>query len=377
MDQEQFFSAITTHYTKALPFVVYRKPNTISIKAMLQNDDIIYKTENFNDSGFIFAPFNSENDTILIPVKNSEVIEAKYISNPLESNISEIITETETSINPAKLFHISLVDNAIKTIVADNAFKKVVISRKEKVKTSKTDAIQLLKKLLNKYKKAFVYCWYHPKIGLWLGATPETLLKVQGNQLSTMALAGTQQYKGSTEVIWGNKESVEQKLVTDFIVDNITPLVKQLSIGKTETLKAGNLLHIKTELRGTLEKDKKNLKAVLLALHPTPAVCGMPKIKAKQFILENENYNREFYTGFLGELNLKENITRNANRRNVENNAYNTLKTVTNLFVNLRCMKYTDTEVTVYVGGGITKDSIPEKEWEETVNKTLTVKTIL
>jgi len=377
MNQNQFFNTIAEHHEKGFPFVVYRKPNGVSLKAILQNDDVAYKTESFDDSGFVFAPFNSENDTILIPIRHSKTIEIPYVSSTLESNTSKINQKAKDSTNEAKLFHINLVDKAIKEITKDNIFEKVVISRKEIVKTSKTDSIQLLKKLLNKYKKAFVYCWYHPKIGLWLGATPETLLKIQGNQLSTMALAGTQQYKDTTEVVWKNKERVEQQIVTDFIVDKIKPLVKQLSIGKTETLKAGNLLHIKTELRGVLEKDRSNLKNVLLALHPTPAVCGIPKVKAKQFILDNENYNREFYTGFLGELNIKEKITRNNNRRNVENNAYNAIKMVTNLFVNLRCMKYTDTDVTVFVGGGITKDSIPENEWEETVNKTLTVKTIL
>ena len=66
------------------------------------------------------------------------------------------------------------------------------------------------------------------------------------------------------------------------------------------------------------------------------------------FILENEQYDREFYTGFLGELNIKRQ---------------------SNLYVNLRCMQVLGNEISVYVGGGITVDNIPEKEWKETEAK--------
>jgi len=112
-------------------------------------------------------------------------------------------------------------------------------------------------------------------------------------------------------------------------------------------------------------------------LHPTPAVCGLPKDAAKQFILKNENYNREFYTGFLGEINIKTSISRNSNSRNVENNAYAAVKTVSNLYVNLRCMQISNQEAIIYVGGGITKDSNVEAEWEETVQKALVIKKVL
>ena len=145
-------------------------------------------------------------------------------------------------------------------------------------------------------------------------------------------------------------------------------------MAKVETIKAGNLLHLKTRVSGLLTS---NLKEVVTVLHPTPAVCGLPKVTAKQFILNNENYNREFYSGYLGELNIKEKTTRNTNRRNVENNAYSAVKTISNLYVNLRCMQLTDVKASIYVGGGITKDSIAENEWQETVNKTQTMKKVL
>ena len=142
------------------------------------------------------------------------------------------------------------------------------------------------------------------------------------------------------------KEIDEQQIVTDYIVNNLKSSVDNLNIGEVETVKAGSLLHLKTKITGKL--NTQNSKLITSILHPTPAVCGMPLAISKQFILENENYKRSFYTGFLGEINL--------------NNK-------TELFVNLRCMEIQENKASIYIGGGITKDSNPEKEWEKPLQK--------
>lgn len=377
MLSEDFFKIAQNHFNDALPFVLYRKPNASVVKGLFQNDDIVYTSQNLTESGFVFAPFDSKKQTVLIPFEQSECLETNFVIP--ESMLSAvevkagIYLKVENDLTESKLFHIDLVLKAIKKIKR-NTFKKVVLSRKEEVNLLEKNPIQLFKRLLSQYKTAFTYCWYHPKIGLWLGATPETLLSVTGNRFTTMALAGTQAFKGDDNPTWETKETEEQQLVTDYLVNNLQASVSSLNVANVETIKAGNLLHLRTRVSGILNS---NLKAIVDVLHPTPAVCGLPKIVTNQFILENENYNREFYTGFLGELNIVEKITRNTNRRNVENSAYNSVKTVSNLFVNLRCMQLTDVKASIYVGGGITKDSFSELEWEETVNKTETMKKVL
>lgn len=135
-------------------------------------------------------------------------------------------------------------------------------------------------------------------------------------------------------------------------------------------------MHLRSKISGVLNPEN-GLRVIIQKLHPTPAVCGLPKDVTFRFILDNEAYNREFYTGFFGELNLKQSKTRNTNRRNVENNAYASVKNVSHLFVNLRCLQIKDNQALIYVGGGITKDSDPELEWEETVAKSKTVKNLL
>ena len=164
--------------------------------------------------------------------------------------------------------------------------------------------------------------------------------------------------------------------MTDFLANQILPYTTNTKISDVETIRAGNLWHLKTRLISRID-SKSKLKSIIEALHPTPAVCGFPKKKAKAFILNNEGYNREFYTGFLGELNLKLSKTRNTNRRNVENSAYNVIKTQSNFYVNLRCMQIIQNKAKIYVGGGITKGSVGEKEWEETQNKAKTIGNIL
>jgi len=204
-----------------------------------------------------------------------------------------------------------------------------------------------------------VYVWFHPKVGLWMGATPEKLVTLQNGKFHTTALASTQTYKDNLNPVWGNKEKKEHQYVVDYIVSQIKDqqngiILKNFTVSDTYTVKAGNLLHLKADIIGVIGDFE--LKKLLDTLHPTPAVCGLPKESSKSFILANENYDRTYYTGFLGEINVD-------------------LETA--LYVNLRCVEIVGTTAIIYVGGGITLESIPENEWSETSNKTFTIKSIL
>lgn len=374
LNPDDFFGKLTHQLKINLPFVAYRKPNSGEVKAMLQKNDGLHIVKDYSESGFVFAPFDDGEDAILIPSDNSEVINQTFnvISNECEK------LHKENSSIQSKEFHINLVQKGIDSINS-NHLVKVVLSRVETVELLETNPIQLFNRLLQTYPTAFVFCWYHPKVGLWLGASPETLLRVEGNRFETMALAGTQLYNGNLDMVWRDKEKEEQQLVTDYIVTNLQSSAgsQNINVSEVKTVKAGNLLHLQTNISGTLNFSTLNFKNFLTSLHPTPAICGIPRDRAKQFILKNENYNREFYTGFLGELNLPLKKMRSNNSRNIENQAYASIKKVSNLYVNLRCVQLRNKEAIIYVGGGITKDSIPENEWIETVNKTNTIKKVL
>lgn len=376
MIQEELFKAIKTQFNSQLPFVGYRHPNDAYLKAILQQDNIIHTVNDFTESGFVFSPFDSKQDAILLPLEQSNTISCEYLFSS-EISINQGSSPKRKEFNTSKNghdYHFKLVEKGIKAI-HDGRFEKIVLSRVERVPISEENPIDIFKTLLDTYPAAYVYIWYHPQIGLWLGATPETLLKTEGQRFKTMSLAGTKKHDKRIDTPWGTKEIHEQQIVTDFIVDSLKDFINTINVTNPMTVKAGQLLHIQSKISGVLKSGQ--LKSVLETLHPTPAICGLPKAKAKDFILANENYNREFYSGFLGELNIKMAKTRNTNRRNVENNAYSTVKITSQLFVNLRCMQLKNKQALIYAGGGITKDSIPQLEWEETVNKTQTMMRVL
>lgn len=355
-----------------LPFVVYRKPGAVVVKAFKQHDKTLHYLSDFTEQGFVFAPFDTQRPTILFP---SDQLERYTFSIPNDTGLSNAVSQTQNDIEKQR--YLDLVKLGIRAI-QEGKMEKVVLSRKQNTPLNNQNPYPAISRLLLKYPAAFVYCWYHPEVGLWLGATPETLLTIKNRQLETMALAGTQTYTGSVDVAWGDKEKREQELVTEAIVQNLKPLFNaQPHIQGPYTSRAGNLLHLKTTIKVPLEKSKTPIKTIIQALHPTPAICGYPKAAAKSFITANENYDRAYYTGYLGELNIKETTSRSRDKRNIENQAYHTIKTTTSLFVNLRCMQWQDNQASIYVGGGITAASIPEQEWEETVNKLQTMHTIL
>ena len=353
-----FFIELERVYQSKVPFVVYRKPDEDLVTAFVQRTKELYELKSYDEVGFVFAPFNTQEKKVLFPFDKCDSLSVSIIDSKL-LEIYEIQTKKSTfenidDSNDLKEKHIAIVQKAIDFIKNKHA-QKIVLSRKESFKIENLDVIDIYKKMLLAYKNAFVYLWFHPEVGLWMGATPEKLITVEKGNFKTMALAGTQKNLGTTSVVWQNKEKQEQQFVTEFILNNLKDSIENLETSEPFTVQAGNLLHLRTDISGKL-KSANSLENLINSLHPTPAVCGLPKAIATAFILEHEGYHRSFYSGYFGELNI-----------------HNT----TNLFVNLRCMQLKNSLVSIYVGGGITLDSIPENEWEETVSKTQVMKKVL
>ena len=95
---------------------------------------------------------------------------------------------------------------------------------------------------------------------------------------------------------------------------------------------------------------------MLQLLHPTSAVCGMPHEPALAFLRAHEQYDRELYSGFIGPVNIA---------------------SETQVYVNLRCMQVSGSAATLYAGAGVTVDSLPAPEWDETVMKMNTLQQVI
>jgi isochorismate synthase len=349
-----FFNRISEILASNRPFVTYRKPNEELVSVIAQTNNNLYELTNFDQVGFVFCPFHESGKKVLFPVEECELFSTKITQF---DNLSIKVHSEKLMINGdvlSKGSHLKLVKKGVDFIKLNKA-KKIVLSRKEVISYSKLDVLNTFKKMLSNYVNAFVYVWFHPSIGLWMGATPERLINLKEQNIKTMALAGTQPFLGSMDVQWHEKEKNEQQYVTDFILQNIKITVKNIQAVGPYTVKAGNLLHLRTDITGELITAN-SLEKIVNSLHPTPAVCGLPKQVATQFILENEGYDRTYYSGYLGELNMIEK---------------------THLFVNLRCMQIEKKTVSIYIGGGITEDSIPINEYEETVSKAAVMKKVL
>ena len=349
---ESILNKAESYFEQNLPFVVFKKPNSSIVRAYFQKNDNLYQAKDGIEKGFVFTNFNASN-WVLIPESQSYKMEANWQID------LENVTKTDSNYKidlVSKTKHENLVQKGIDAIL-NGDFEKLVLSRKETISIDNFKISIYLKKIINQYPECYCYCWFHPKVGLWMGAFSEQLVKIKDQKISTMAVAGTQKIVAGKDIIWLQKERDEQQFVTNFIVSNLSQELSSLVISEPFTLKAGSLAHLKTTIEGNL-KPNFDLKKIITILHPTPAVCGLPKQKAKDFILANEGYDRSFYAGFFGELNLEN---------------------TTDLYVNLRCMQIEPHKktATIYVGGGITKDSIPEQEWQETVNKSMIIKNII
>lgn len=255
-----------------------------------------------------------------------------------------------------------LVRNAV-NFIRTTGIAKVVVSRTAELPLARDfDPAAAFLTLAARYPHAFVSLVAIPGLGTWLGASPEVLLTLDDTGLTTMALAGTQPRPADLPpdtVRWGRKETLEQEMVSTYIRSFFQAagagMVQEVG---PQTVAAGSVLHLQTQFRIELAEDKRLALAnrVLGELHPTSAVCGMPKHKALAFILAHEGYDRSFYSGFLGPMHVAGQ---------------------SNLYVNLRCMQLGHHSAHLYAGAGITEDSQPDAEWRETELKSETMLSVL
>ena len=193
-------------------------------------------------------------------------------------------------------------------------------------------------------------------LGTWIGSTPEIILSGHEKDWHTVALAGTMPMQGEVmPTEWSKKNKEEQAFVGEYIRKAVKKFGTKLTEKGPYTARAGQLVHLKTDFHFCL-KDTNHLGNVLQELHPTPAVCGLPKEEACQFILDTESHDRLFYSGLIGWLDPEGD---------------------TALYVNLRCMHIEGKTATLYAGGGILPESTADAEWEETQQKMNTMRNIL
>ena len=324
-------------------FVFYRLPYSNIVHCFFQDDSTLNLTPDLKIEGFVMSRFY---DPLPVPyISNKNRLEFKYIPNFRQNNVlhnGDLLEDKSTFIN---------VVNKTKSAIASGLMKKLVVARGVRI-NEEVDSLKMFTNLLSLYPSAMVYYWNHPKAETWIGASPEQLFSTQSGRLTTMALAGTLLYNDQEKYHWDVKEKVEQGWVRDTLYKDLKNLFpkNEVKCSETFTQRAGNLVHLCNIL--TVDSPSFNILELIKTLHPTPAVGGIPVKEGIQFLTKNEKLDRAYYAGFLGPLWEDTQI---------------------DLFVNLRCAQIIKEGLLLYVGAGITSDSDPEKEWEETQNKTKTL----
>lgn len=330
-------------------FVVYQEPDEQEVRFLKGGLQLLDATMSPPGPGFFFAPFSADSKAYFLVPEETDFVHyhgKEDVGRPVQLPLKEA--------GDIRDKHLRLVERALEDLESSR-LSKVVLSRVIEVAYRHSPSA-IFHNLLRLYPEAFCYLWYAPETGLWAGATPELLGTVQDKEFRTVSLAGTQAFQGSYRVAWGEKEQEEQHFVTTYIHNILDQYLTGLEVSDAETIRAGELLHLRTRIRGIIRPEE--FFNLIRKLHPTPAVCGIPLEDATRFIEREEGYDREFYTGFLGPHRVFDSDHSSA-------------------YVNLRCMKLSKKKARIYVGGGITLDSDPEQEWKETVAKSQTMKRVL
>jgi len=358
--REDYSTFLDKLLSKNRPFAAWSMPGAQFPELLISEKKDLLRIQEFQtlngQEGFVFAPFHISEKTPFLLMKPGILLKGH---EAISSFDPDTLPACEPEANRQEGYFSISRDEYLRDIgdtiseIRKTKLSKVIISRlisKERTGESIGHLYLALRKLA---PNAFVYLVNLPEAGLWMGATPEVLLQSHGKTMETVSLAGTQPKRADSNYSWFTKEIEEQAFVSRYMLDvfhrfQIHPYTTQ----GPETLESGNVAHLKTSFYFSAKKIGSRLGDFIAELHPTPAVCGLPKEKADRFISKVEKHDRRYYAGYLGPWHLHDSVR---------------------LFVNLRCMEIIPRRYILYAGGGITSRSVPEKEWEETNNKAQTL----
>ncbi len=301
--------------------------------------------------GFVMAPFQiSEKQPILLIRPDS--VETVLVDSGFRESRGQVPDShisQEYAIDFAN-FHSQLVSGT---------FPKIVLARcADETSPDDIPPLELFQRACMLYPRMFIALVSTEKSGCWLTATPEILLEGKAEAWRTIALAGTmklegEQLNGEGETVrWSTKNIQEQRIVATYITECLEQFTGDFHEEGPRTVRAANLVHLRSDFTFVLP-DNQHLGDLLHTLHPTPAVCGLPKRETFEFITHNEHTPRRYYSGFMGMLDPA---------------------AETHLYVSLRCMNIEGNRYHLYAGGGLLKDSQEEQEWAETEAKLETMR---
>ena len=339
-------------------YAIYRLPHedhaTLITQSVGEPMELHSLTELNGKQGFVMAPFEVKADQPVVLIQGKT--ETIALSN------EQLTADDGKNRLPSDMSNYYKVDfaNYHSQLEADK-FRKIVLARcADEQMPNGVKPIDLFYRACQLYPRLFIALVDTEKSGCWLTATPEILLDGHGADWRTIALAGTMKLEGDQldgegeTLTWSTKNIQEQRIVATYITECLEQFTGDFREEGPRTVRAANLVHLRSDFTFKLA-DNNKIGDLLQALHPTPAVCGLPKREAFKFIVKNEHTPRRYYSGFMGPVAQED----------------------THLYVSLRCMNIDGDVCHLYAGGGLLKDSVEEQEWLETEAKMETMKKLL
>lgn len=293
-------------------------------------------------------------DSSLSDVKHLvEETKKMIMSGKEDDTIPVSISSYEASISKEEF--IERVKQAKEYIVEGDIFQ-VVLSQRMKA-SIQGDPFSFYRKLRVQNPSPYMY-YFDFENYVVAGASPESLMKAVGETVYTNPIAGTrprgktveEDEQLSVELIQDEKELAEHRMLVDLGRNDLGRVCEfgSVQISKyMEIEKYKHVMHIVSEVKGTLKDSYHPIDALISCL-PAGTVSGAPKIRAMEIINELEDVKRGIYSGAVGYYSANGNI---------------------DFALAIRTMVVKDSKAYIQAGAGIVHDSVPEKEYEETIHK--------
>lgn len=276
------------------------------------------------------------------------------------------LTSEISGVDPDTHEHLRRVEAAVATINASR-LEKVVLARAVDIEfNGPVDPMLVAARLIDLSNHRDGFAADLTPAGydgaMLVGASPEVLVKKQGNIVSAFPLAGSaarsadpaEDHAAGQHLINSSKDLREHAFVVDHLAEILGPLCSEFHApSKPQLVQTNEMWHLGTPISGTLKKPGTTALELAVLCHPTPAICGTPTAAAKSLICTAET-DRGFYSGAVGWCD--------------ENGDGEYM-------VAIRCAEVAGDGLTAraWAGGGIVEDSDPEAELEETTAKLQTI----
>ncbi len=240
--------------------------------------------------------------------------------------------------------------------------EKVVLTRALSAANPGIDLAALLAELRRRDPECHLFSAPAGDEGTFVGATPETLLRREGDRVVSLPVAGTaarwpddpgRDREAAEALVRSVKNQHEHAAVVEAVAETLTQHCTKLRVDtEPHLVGTATVWHLATAVRGRLRPSAPSALALAAALHPTPAVCGTPTDVAGALIARLEPVSRGLYSGLVGWVD---------GRGDGE------------WAVSLRCALITPARVRIHAGAGIVAESRPDLEVAETEVKFRTI----